>query len=127
MYQIYCLKSHRLSRRAKAEHIFNTLVLLKEIKDNFNEDYIKKFIQKKINQTNGFPSILIKEITEEIKDGKLIYRRVSNLIAKYFKVNVALVQDSIHYIAEDEEKQYNQFKTFYENWSREFEIEAKRD
>jgi hypothetical protein len=128
MYQIYCLKSYKLSRRAKAEHIFNTLVLLNEIKGNFNEEYTRKFIQKKINQTNGFPSTLIKEITEEIKDKKLIYSRISKLIAKYFKVNLDLLREAvIFYISEDEEKQYNQFKTFYENWSREFEIEAKRD
>jgi hypothetical protein len=127
MYQIYCLKSSKLSRRAKAEHIFNIMILLKEIK-KFDEKNIKKFIQYKTNNTNGFPPYLIEIIKEEIKDKKLIYTRTTKLVAEYFKVNLDLLREAvIFYISEDEEKQYNQFKTFYENWSREFEIEAKRD
>ena len=131
MYQSYLFKSSTLTRRARAEHIYNIILLLKEIKDNAkkeSEPFIKAitcFMDNKTRNTNGFPAYLAKTVSEEIKDKKLIYSRITDIIASYFKVKAELIQDSMDYIAEHEDGQYNQFKTFYEDWSREFDNEAK--
>lgn len=79
----------------------------------------------KTKNTNGFPVYLTKVVPETIKDKKLIYSRVTDIIASYFKVRAELIQDSMDYIAEHEDGQYNHFKTFYDDWSAEFDDEAK--
>ncbi|MBL0725361.1 MAG: hypothetical protein JJW01_00160 [Alphaproteobacteria bacterium] len=116
MYWSECFKGIK-SPCKKAEAIYYTLVLVQEIKRIAGNTSTS---EKLLSDMQSFIKIhriskkllksLIDKIYEEIKaDKKLIFRRISTMIATIYKVNLMYIEDSMDYVKNDED----QFCQFY--------------